>query len=60
MPDPHDSIENLTALAEVLAIELDGRSVAPEYQGRPSVVAIADHLAQQLALLRDQSAERVG
>ncbi|HVN43490.1 MAG TPA: hypothetical protein VMT50_11955 [Steroidobacteraceae bacterium] len=43
--DLHDSIENLTALAELLATELDGRSVAPEDQGRPSVVAIADHLA---------------
>ena len=53
MHELHSTLIDLTAVAELLALELDGRTIAPEDAERPSVAAIADHLAGQLRKLRD-------
>lgn len=57
MSDLHAKLIDLAALAELLAIEIDGRTVAAEDADRPSVAAIADHLAGQLRELRDSTAD---
>jgi len=55
LEDIHAKLLELAAVAELLALELGERVVAPEDAGRPSVVAIADHLAECLAELRDRT-----
>lgn len=56
MSDLYSKLIDLTAVAELLAVELEGRTIAPEDADRPSVAAVADHLAGQLRELRDSTA----
>ena len=51
MFDVHSKLIDLTAIAELLAKELNERGM----DDGPSVVGVADHLAEQLAELRDRT-----